>query len=349
MKRWMVALSAFWVALLVVGVDSLAGKGGGKKPPPDEPPPDPAIVVVVGVEGELTVMNEDCSNRTVLLSAADGVGVAPHRPCWSPDGTQLAFSFDDGTSGKGMYTLDVVVDGDTVYGDNLTMIASIPSSQQFATNAAWSPVPIFGKYRIAFSRVEDDTGNANLFLVNADGSGELTNLHAAKGDVSWSPSGDRLALTPNSKSIRVQRLEQDETTGEIYIGHADRYDLYDNGELVDVRHIDWAKTQDYVLAAEVGVGYEPSDLWLVDLRDGVLDPDAPPEHVDVYILETHITLSNPSRGSACDMTWSSDDLLLLFCIHGHPSEVGAYVLDDFSGNGDPSPFDLSGLWPDWRR
>ena len=345
---WLFVLVLF---LIVAGVDTLAGKGGGKKPPPDEPPPDPAIVCITvdWPDSELTVMNEDGSNRTDLLT-----GTEPDSqlwtPCWSPDGTQLAFSYDDGVNGLGIYTLDVVVADGSVSGTNLQKIAPW-SPDQNNLNPSWSPVTVFGEYRIAFAAADESGGSeSTIHLVNADGSGDVTNLGVRARDISWSPSGDCIAATWRYRAVKIYDLAQD-AEGNIYVSRARRYDVAAAG--ISVYHVGWAKTLDDTLALQV---YDPdvgsSDIWIVDLDDGVFDPDAAPAEVDVFILDEHINLTPTARGSEGYPSWSPDDSRILYGLAVSRGSTEGYYTVAVDGSAEPDRITSSkdgARCADWRR
>jgi len=352
MKKLLFAALVVMV-IVTVGVDTLAGKGGGGKPPKDEPPPDPAIVYVDGLGGasgaELTVMNEDGSNLTVLMTGGEGT-VDFRNPCWSPDGTQLAFWHDDGVNGKGIYTLDVVVTDDSVSGTNLEWIA--PASYVGPNpNPAWSPVPVFGEYRIAFG-APDELGGLyrTVHLINGDGSGDVTNLAVRTGDISWSPSGDRIAVAHGSQSVKIYDLDQD-TDGTIYVATISRYDVAPVDDKISF--VDWAKTLDDSLAVSV---WDPdttnSDIWIIDLQDGVLDPDANPPHVDVYVLDQHINLTPTSQGDEQYPCWSPDDQRIAYHLMVSPGNTEGWYTIPVDGSEDPERLTskkADAFWVDWRR
>ena len=92
-------------------------------------------------------------------------------PTWSPDGSKIAFSENQG--GVGIF----VVNAD---GTGQTRISDYPASDR---NPAWSP----SGSRIAF--VSDRDGNHEIYAMNADGTGQhnLTNDEGYDRDPAWSP------------------------------------------------------------------------------------------------------------------------------------------------------------------
>ncbi|MFC2063102.1 hypothetical protein ACFLS8_04080 [Chloroflexota bacterium] len=154
-------------------------------------------------------------------------------PVWSPDSTRLAFlswrdkDLDiyvmgkDGSNQRKLYDsgghdADIDWAGSSIAFTSGSQIwimqddGTTPVRITDPPNAGvWGNANLpFGDYdprlspdgrQIAFERLEDDTsphGNYNIFLVNADGSGEtrLTDNGYSQGIVSWSHSGTRLVF-----------------------------------------------------------------------------------------------------------------------------------------------------------
>lgn len=155
-------------------------------------------------------------------------------PAWSSDDTHIAFlslrqtDLDiylmraDGSHlqklyDSGSHDADIDWVGDEIVFTSNSRIWSIKSDGTFPfqlTNppkaAEWGNTNLpFGDYdprlspdgtKVVFERLEDDAsphGNYNIYIINADGSGEtrLTNTGYSQGLASWSHSGDKIVYT----------------------------------------------------------------------------------------------------------------------------------------------------------
>lgn len=128
---------------------------------------------------EIYIMNADGSNQTRLTyySSFDGY------PTWSPDGSKIAFtSRRDGD--YRIYTMDTD-------GSNQTR----RSNQPFSFHPAWSP----DSSRIAFDADSDGDGWQEIWVMNADGSGQshlYTTTYQTDAWVrGWSPDGRYISFT----------------------------------------------------------------------------------------------------------------------------------------------------------
>jgi Tol biopolymer transport system component len=184
-------------------------------------------------------------------------------PCWSPDGTEIAFltwrdddldiyvmdadgSNADSLYDSGSHDADIDWIGDTIVFTTHSQIWRINSDGTQPTqltdppNAGeWGDANLpFGDYdprlspdgsQIVFERLEDDAsihGNYNLFVINSDGTGEtrLTDSGYSQGTARWSYAGDKLVYIVAA------------------INDAGKYDIYlMNADGTDVRNI----TPDY--------------------------------------------------------------------------------------------------------
>ncbi|MHC4339434.1 MAG: TolB family protein [Planctomycetota bacterium] len=340
MRRSWIAVAV--LALALGGGELLAGKGGGgKKPPVDPPPPDPAIAYELG--DDLYVMNADGSNVTLLL-AADEAGGNIREPSWSPDGTQLAFKVTDDSS-AGLYTLEVNVDSDGVSGSGLTYLTAMARSG--SGGVSWSPVAVYGVHRIAFRDIPEfgTPGSSHLYIINADGTGGRTFLNRQgsyfdSSGISWSPSGDRIAVARGTYGIRVHTLAV-ATGGDVYVSDSSGYDLG-----VKVFFVAWSKTQDDVLVVSVP-NPSSADLWEIDLADAIATSDP-----EVFLLSDHMNLTN-SRMDDLYPSWSPDDTRIVWRSAGRGSPDGILVLD-VDGSADPTLLLKDGkagkpYRPAWRR
>lgn len=294
--------------LLVLGLlltclagPTLAGRGTGK-PPKSEPPADPAIAFFEN--GELVVINEDGSNRTVVFS-----GGTASVPSWSPDGSQLAFASD--VQGPGVYVINVD-------GTGLQKVVSRNTSSWRTVD--WSPVPqADGRYKIAFVDVPASSpeGNPDVFLVDVDGTGlvNLTNTPDwIENAPTWSPEGERIAVqavpgnaVTSPHDILVLEIGlMDGTLGVAAVlnltADADVPGGLLNNASVGVPS--WAKTQDLIVVAVTSAtlnGSDLPDLWVIDLSD-------PANPFNITNSPGVAEVGNPFSSDDTEVAFLSDDL-----------------------------------------
>jgi TolB protein len=123
------------------------------------------------------------TGATVRITGA--VGFSDSRPSWSPDGTRIAFERLDAAAAA----TDVWI----VASDGSSAPVDFTSSPGNDGAPAWSP----DGTKLAFST--DRTGDFEIFLANADGTGTPVNLTndagAADLEPAWSLDGTTLAFT----------------------------------------------------------------------------------------------------------------------------------------------------------
>ncbi len=130
---------------------------------------------------EIYIANVDGSNpRNVTNHPA-----TDFEPVASPDGTQLAFVSKRDTVGGLAFDEIWVINPDGTGAANVS---------QYLTNSDDQPVWSPDGTRIAFRSFRD--GNHEIYVMNADGSGQVnvTNSSAPDGWPAWSPDGTRLAF-----------------------------------------------------------------------------------------------------------------------------------------------------------
>ena len=128
---------------------------------------------------EIFVTDEDGSRESRVTRVEDGV--YDEQPDWSPDGRWIAFSRS--------IRRDADVWVMAPDGTAQRMIAGGPNDE---IEPSWSP----DSDRIAFLRGDE------LWVVDADGSGERFVTELAHGTPRWSPRGDRIVF-PRGPSIYV--------------------------------------------------------------------------------------------------------------------------------------------------
>jgi len=201
-------------------------------PPTPTPTPRPQWLAFESKRGELgdyeiMAMKPDGSRTTNLTrSWADDLA-----PVWSPDGRHIAFvSFRDTLAGKwgladgSIYVIEF--DPEAGRSGNVWRVTGEGASEGWPT---WSP----DGQRIAFQ--SDRSGNWDIWIINADGSGlvQLTRHTAHDRYASWSPDGSKMAFTSNrsgNEEVWVlpieQALKQGDDSGAVNLTKSPERDRY---------------------------------------------------------------------------------------------------------------------------
>lgn len=178
--------------------------------PPPTATPRPQWLAFESKRGELGdyevfAMTPNGSRLTNLTQSwADDVA-----PVWSPDGRHIAFaSFRDTLAGKwglgdgSIYVMEF--DAQAGQSGNVWRVTGEGGSEGWPT---WSP----DGRRIAFQ--SDRSGNWDIWIINADGSGlvQLTRHKANDRYAAWSPDGSKMAFTSNrsgNEEVWVLSIEE---------------------------------------------------------------------------------------------------------------------------------------------
>ena len=142
--------------------------------------PDGSKIACVGYANENTwsiyIFNTDGTNLTRLTTTNN---VWDSEPCWSPDGTKIAFSriYPDQNNKCEIWIMDI--DGNNPYYIGIEGFAQ-----------KWS---IDGEQFIYQSKINE---SSDIFICNIDGSGmqQLTFTSASEGNPEWSPDGTKIAF-----------------------------------------------------------------------------------------------------------------------------------------------------------
>ena len=259
-------------------------------------------------DGELWTISPDGTGESKI---AFGVPGGVNGVEWAPDGSRMAVSVEvnPGTEG-GQFRLYLAnADG----GDVRRLTEGV--SDRFP---AWSP----DGSRIAFTRDLSD-GNQELFLINADGTGEtqLTDTDGANMQPTWSPDGTRIAFT----STRGGTFEGN---SEIYVMNSDGLE---QRRITD--HPGWDAAPDWSADGRIAYTSEGPEAGIY-----VVDPD-------VGDPELLLADSDPFN---LFIAWSPDARSLALASR-RDADAALFVLDVATGEMSRlSEGDL--LWgPAWRR
>lgn len=310
------------VALLSVGVTTWAQK----KPSP--PPSNPAIVFVEQKSWghtNLMVVDADGANEKILINGVSGAGYGNHDPCWSPDGTSIAFGRTDGgvaPQENGIYRINK---------DGSGLCRIVPTVQ----------VPCWGLGGVP--RWSPVTG----LIFYSDGAPYFVDGRTCPGgtvysapsflwaSMSWDPSGTRFATVIDNPSgsefldLFLYDLAYDPAQGWVATFVKN---LTEFGPLADASlgEIDWANTSDRIVVS-AALGSEPADIWVIDLDN----PYAP----------TNIT--NTPDKSEGDPSWSPTDTQIAYLLNN-----AIYVMNSDGNNSKRiapvKPTNLAVRAPDWR-
>ena len=138
---------------------------------------------IVFIDGnEIFVMDNDGTNVEQLTD--DDLQV--HNPCWSPDGTKIAFE-------RGVPPEIWVMDAD---GSNLRQLTT-PPDDYYDAGPAWSP----DGGKIAFTREDSFTGaSIGIYVIDANGPAGVGTLLidvTRASHPSWSPDGSEISYDSN--------------------------------------------------------------------------------------------------------------------------------------------------------
>lgn len=250
--------------------------------------PDGRIVFLadtVGPDGEF-------GGNAVHVMNPDGSGVArltPYLslsgPTWSPDRKRIAFG-DHETGMIGVMNAN---------GKNLRWLVK-------GDSPSWSPD---GRH-IVFSRIPEDGGTADLYVMNADGTGVVQLMdvqNVATTDPSWSPDGKWIAFT-GSYSGGVEVFVMDAGGGiPKLLTHCDDAGLRCSAP-------EWGPRTDSLSLAYLATNSQVSQLQILNISS----------------RET-ISLAGQMDARLTRPTWSPDGTRLLFAARGVTPHSALYTVD----------------------
>ena len=132
-----------------------------------------------------------------------GTTATDAEPAWSPDGTRIVLARQGKGSEPELFVLATAA-------DNPAVALSQPGDEP-----AWSP----DGRRIAFTSRR--SGNSEIYVMNANGTGLMQITHEAADDLSpaWSPDGSRIAFVRASAGVQGKLLVmQPDGTGAVSLG-----------------------------------------------------------------------------------------------------------------------------------
>jgi Tol biopolymer transport system component len=144
---------------------------------------------------ELYRMNADGTNETQLTATSSRY--SDEQPSISPDGTKIAFASNRHWDTTGFDQLDIYVMNADGTGEPRRLTFDAAPTYPLETrsqNPAWSP----DGTRIAYESTRGFEGKGEIFVINADGSGEAINVSNDPSwdtDPAWSPDGTQITFT----------------------------------------------------------------------------------------------------------------------------------------------------------
>ena len=160
--------------------------------------PDGSALAIVGLNGELVIMDEAVGERRVLVES----GYQFSSLAWSPDGSEIAFVCAGGEPGPDEF----------VPPTDICVVAANGSAQRVIdyggpndSRPAWSP----DGTAILFTSTDFSTGTSEVVVALASGAPRAI---ASGTSPAWSPDGRQIALVPQEGGIELIDGESGETS-----------------------------------------------------------------------------------------------------------------------------------------